>query len=162
MLYIQCTTQADFKIWTLSEDKDQFLFNKITTMKNHPSQDLLLPKWTWILRTTGNEFQLPQIRNEIYKNLFMNRCLFKLVWSYSITSDYSFLSLFISCSFITCSLYYSWFLTVKADFFNTQFIIIIIIIIKYAPYFYLYHTKCPLKLNYKPQFEISKSKYSNH
>ena len=162
MLYIQCTTQADFKIWTLSEDKDQFLFNKITTMKNHPSQDLLLPKWTRILRTTGNEFQLPQIRNEIYKNLVYEQMSFQTC---VIIFHYIWLFLFISFYItlkITNSLYYSWFLTVKADFFNTQFIIIIIIIIKYAPYFYLYHTKCPLKLNYKPQFEISKSKYSNH
>ena len=53
---VQCTTQADLEIWTLSEDKDELLFDKITTMKNHPTQDLLLPKWTRILRTMGNEF----------------------------------------------------------------------------------------------------------
>ena len=39
----------------------------------------LLPKQTRIPRKMGYEFQLPQIRNGVLKNLSMNRCLFKLV-----------------------------------------------------------------------------------
>ena len=57
----------------------------------------LLPKQTRIPRKMGYEFQLPQIRNGVLQNLSMNRCLFKLVWSYFVMFDYSLLSLFISC-----------------------------------------------------------------
>ena len=38
------TAKADFEISTLIEERDQLLFNKITTTKDHPLQDLLLPK----------------------------------------------------------------------------------------------------------------------
>ena len=57
----------------------------------------LLPEQTRIPRKMGYEFQLPQIRNGVLKNLSMNRCLFKLVWSYFVMFYYSLLSLFISC-----------------------------------------------------------------
>ena len=75
LLIWKYTTQTDFKIWTLLENKDNLLFKKITTMKNNPPQDLLPLKWTRIPRKRGHDFQLSQIRTEIYKNLFMNRCL---------------------------------------------------------------------------------------
>ena len=53
------------------EDKDQPLFNKITTAKNHPPQELFPLKQTRMLRKRGHEFQLSQIGNEIYKNFSM-------------------------------------------------------------------------------------------
>ena len=73
------TAKADFEISTLIEERDKLLFNKITTTKDHPLQDLLPPKRSRMLRKRGHEFQLPQIRTERYKNSFMNRCLFKFV-----------------------------------------------------------------------------------
>ena len=73
------TAKADFEISTLIEERDKLLFNKITTMKDHPLQDLLPPKRSRMLRKRGHKFQLPQIRTERYKNSFMNRCLFKFV-----------------------------------------------------------------------------------
>ena len=38
------TAKADFEISTLIEERDKLLFNKITTTKDHPLQDLLPPK----------------------------------------------------------------------------------------------------------------------
>ena len=76
-------------------------------------------------------------------------------------SEYSFLSLFISCKNLSI-IHDFWLTSAESDFFNKYFIIIIIII-KYAPYFYPYQYIVFI-VNYKPQFEISKSKlkYSNH
>ena len=64
------TAKADFKISTLIEERDKLLIIKNTTTKDHPLQDLLLPKRSRILRKRNHEFQLPQIRNERYS--FMN------------------------------------------------------------------------------------------
>ena len=38
------TAKADFEISTFIEERDKRLFNKITTTKDHPLQDLLPPK----------------------------------------------------------------------------------------------------------------------
>ena len=73
------TAKPDFEISTLIEGRDKLLFNNITTTKDHPLQDLLPPKRSKMLTTRGHEFQLHQVRTERYKNLFMNRCLFKFV-----------------------------------------------------------------------------------
>ena len=94
------TARADFEISTLIEERDKLLFNKITTRKDHPLQDLLPPKRSRMLRKRGHEFQLPQIRTERYKNPFMNRCLFKFEKLNSITFDFPSLYLIVSyCSF---------------------------------------------------------------
>ena len=54
------TTKADFRISTLIEEKDQLLFNKITTTKNYQLQDLLPPKRSRTLRKRGHKFNLPR------------------------------------------------------------------------------------------------------
>ena len=88
------TAKADFEISTLIEERDKLLFNKVTTTKDHPLQDLLPPKRSRMLRKRGHEFQLPQIRTERCKNSFMNRCLF-------VRQDLVFCFIFFCLSFTT-------------------------------------------------------------
>ena len=110
-------------------------------------------KNTW---EKGHKFQLPQIRTEIYKNSFINRYLFKLVWSYSVMFDHPFLSLFISCCryqivSIICDF------ACKLTSLESDHHQVCSIFLSQTT-----NTKLSLIFHYKPQFKISKCKYSNH
>ena len=135
-------------------------------MKNHPPQDLLLLKWTRIPRKRGHEFQLPQIRTQIYKNSFMNRFLLKTC---VIIFHYIWLFLFISFyilywiepfihdldgkDWLLLSLIFSINTSSSSSSSSSSSMVHISIST---------NKKCSLIFNYKSQCEISKSKYSNH
>ena len=135
-------------------------------MKNHPPQDLLLLKWTRIPRKRGHEFQLPQIRTQIYKNSFMNRFLLKTC---VIIFHYIWLFLFISFYIVFWILNWTFYSNLDSkDWLLLSLIFSINTSSSSSSSSSMVHIsistnkKCSLIFNYKSQCEISKSKYSNH
>ena len=59
--------------------KDKKLWNKIIANPSHALHTLLPPKRKLQLRDRGHDYELPNIRTERFKRVFLNRCLFKLV-----------------------------------------------------------------------------------
>ncbi|CAB4001689.1 Hypothetical predicted protein [Paramuricea clavata] len=57
-------------------NKDRDLWEKITTDPNHALQVLLPPSRQLELRNRGHEYELPRVRTERFKRVFVNRCLF--------------------------------------------------------------------------------------
>ena len=94
------TAKTDFQISTLIEERDKLLFNKITTTKDHPLQDLMPPKrYVKNVKEKGPRIPTPQIRTGRYKKSFMNRCPFKFLFdcpSLYLIVCYCSLNLFIS------------------------------------------------------------------
>ena len=60
-------------------NKDRDLWEKITTDPNHALQVLLPPSRQLELRNRGHEYELPRVRTERFKRVFVNRCLFNFI-----------------------------------------------------------------------------------
>ena len=68
-----------FDLCDLAENQDRKLFSKITDV-NHCLNVLLPPpksKVSYDLRQRGHNYPLPDIRYKLFRNSFINRCLFK-------------------------------------------------------------------------------------
>ena len=59
--------------------KDKKLWDKIIANLSYALYTLLSPKRKLQLRDRGHDYELPNIRTERFKRVFLNRCLFKLV-----------------------------------------------------------------------------------
>ena len=59
--------------------KDKKLWDKIIANPSHALYTLLPPKRKLQLRGRGHDCELPNIRAERFKRVFLNRCLFDLV-----------------------------------------------------------------------------------
>ena len=59
--------------------KDKKLRDKIIANPSHALHTLLPPKRNLQLRDRGNDYELPNIRTERFKQVFVNRCLFNLI-----------------------------------------------------------------------------------
>ena len=55
------------------------MFDNLTSNLYNPLQDLLPERRKRLLRKRGHEFILPKVYTERFKNIFLNRCLFKFV-----------------------------------------------------------------------------------
>ena len=66
-------------ILDIMNTKDKKLWNKIIANPSHALHTLLPPKRKLQLRDRGHDYELPNIRTERFKRVFLNRCLFKLV-----------------------------------------------------------------------------------
>ena len=60
-------------------NKDRDLWEKITKDPNHALQVLLPPSRQLELRNRGHEYELPRVRTERFKRVFVNRCLFNFI-----------------------------------------------------------------------------------
>ena len=60
-------------------NKDRVLWEKITADPNHALQPLLPPNRQLELRDRGRKYELPRVRTERFKRLFVNRCLFNFI-----------------------------------------------------------------------------------
>jgi len=70
------------KLYNIEEiifERDQSMFNKVTSNENNPLNELLPNKRKRLLRKRGHNFILPKVSTERFKNVFINRCLFKLL-----------------------------------------------------------------------------------
>ena len=59
--------------------KDKKLWDKIIANPSHALHTLLPPKRNLQLRDRGHDYELPNIRTERFKQVFLNRCLFNLI-----------------------------------------------------------------------------------
>ena len=59
--------------------RDKKLWTKITFNTKNAFQELLPDKRVKSLRPRGHEYELISVRTELFKNAFINRCLFNLV-----------------------------------------------------------------------------------
>ena len=66
-------------ILDIMNTKNKKLWNKIIANPSHALHTLLPPKRKLQLRDRGHDYELPNIRTERFKRVFLNRCLFKLV-----------------------------------------------------------------------------------
>ena len=60
-------------------NKDRVLWEKITSDPNHALQALLPPSRQLELRDRGHEYELPRVRKERFKRVFVNKCLFRFI-----------------------------------------------------------------------------------
>ncbi|CAB4022803.1 Hypothetical predicted protein, partial [Paramuricea clavata] len=60
-------------------NKDRDLWENITTDPNHALQVLLPPSRQLELRNRRHEYELPRVRTERFKRVFVNRCLFNFI-----------------------------------------------------------------------------------
>ena len=61
----------------LIESSDNTIWNDIKNNRGHPLAHLLPPQQTRILRSRSHNFILPKIKTEHFKNVFLNRCLYR-------------------------------------------------------------------------------------
>ena len=60
-------------------NKDRVLWKKITTDPNHALKTLLPPQRQLELRDRGHKYELPRVRTQRFKRVFVNRCLFNFI-----------------------------------------------------------------------------------
>ena len=60
-------------------NKDRVLWKKITTDLNHALKTLLPPRRQLELRDPGHNYELPRVRTQRFKRVFVNRCLFNFI-----------------------------------------------------------------------------------
>ena len=60
-------------------NKDRVLWKKITTDPNHALKTLLPPRRQLELRDRGHNYELPRVRTQRFKRVFVNRCLFNFI-----------------------------------------------------------------------------------
>ena len=65
------------------KNRDSDLFNRIASYKGHVLYDLFRPKRN---RDRGHDFILPRVKTELFKRAFVNRCLFRNIYIYSLIS----------------------------------------------------------------------------
>ena len=68
------------------KNRDSDLFNRIASYKGHALYDLFRPKRNRALRDRGHDFILPRVKTELFKRAFVNRCLFRNIYIFSLIS----------------------------------------------------------------------------
>ena len=71
------SNKSDFKEIILNRDKKLWL--KITNDHTNAQHSLLPNKLIRPLRQRGHDFELPIVKTERFKNVFINRCLFNFI-----------------------------------------------------------------------------------
>ena len=72
-------TKILYNIEDIIAQRDKSMFDNLTINLYNPLQDLLPERRKRLLRKRGHEFILPKVYTERFKNIFLNRCLFKFV-----------------------------------------------------------------------------------
>ena len=71
------TEKSNFR--KVISERDKKLWTKILNNRNNALRELLPNKLNRTLRKRRHDFELPLIRNERFKNSFVNRCLFNFI-----------------------------------------------------------------------------------
>ena len=69
----------ELSIVDMLNNKDRVLWKKITTDLSHALKTLLPPRRQLELRDRRHRYELPRVRTQRFKRVFVNRCLFNFV-----------------------------------------------------------------------------------